>query len=100
MAYGRERLPGERWQTLTNHLGGIRPALVTPLNSDETLNVGALERLIERVYAGGVDGLYLCGSTGEGMALPAAMRRTIVETALRNSPRGKQIIVHVGAWSF
>jgi N-acetylneuraminate lyase len=81
-------------------LGGILPALVTPLHSDETLNVEALERLIERVYAGGVDGLYLCGSTGEGMLLPADARRTIVETAVRNSPRGKQIVVHVGACSY
>jgi N-acetylneuraminate lyase len=85
---------------MKTHLGGILPALVTPLNGDETLNLGALERLIERVYLGGVDGLYLCGSTGEGMVLPAVMRRAIVETALRNSPRGKQVIVHVGAWSF
>lgn len=79
--------------------GGILPALVTPLTSDQTLNIPALERLLERVYAAGVDGVYVCGSTGEGLVLPSGLRRTIVEVAVRNSPRGKQVIAHIGAWS-
>jgi N-acetylneuraminate lyase len=81
-------------------LSGILPALVTPFHADQTLNVAALEQLLERVYSAGVDGVYLCGSTGEGLTLAAEMRRRIVEIAVRNSPRGKQAIVHVGAWSF
>ena len=85
---------------MTPNLTGILPALVTPLHPDETLNLAALERLIARVYTAGVDGLYLCGSTGEGLVLSAPDRRAIVETALRNSPPGKQVVVHVGAWTF
>ncbi len=81
-------------------LSGILPALVTPLNADQSLNQAGLEKLCERVYTAGVDGLYVCGSTGEGMLLPADTRRKIVEIAIRNSPRGKQVVVHVGAWSF
>ncbi len=74
--------------------------MVTPLHADESLNRAALETLLERVYRAGVDGVYLCGSTGEGLLLPAAQRQEIVELAIRNSPPGKQVIVHVGAWSF
>ncbi|MCU1260480.1 MAG: dihydrodipicolinate synthetase [Bryobacterales bacterium] len=81
-------------------LGGILPALVTPLHRDETLNGRALEKLLERVYSAGVDGVYVCGSTGEGMVLPASERRKIVEIAVRNSLAGKHVVVHVGAWSF
>jgi len=81
-------------------LGGILPALLTPFHADQTLNVAALERLLERVYTADVDGVYVCGNTGEGLVLPAEMRRQIVEIAVRNSPRSKQVIVHVGAWSF
>jgi N-acetylneuraminate lyase len=81
-------------------LSGILPALVTPLRADETVNVTALEQLLERVYTSGVDGVYVCGSTGEGLVLPAAERRKVTEVAVRNSPQGKQVIVHVGAWSF
>jgi N-acetylneuraminate lyase len=85
---------------MTATLSGILPALVTPLNLDLTLNVGALEQLLERVYGANVDGVYVCGSTGEGVLLPGTMRRRIVDVVARNSPRGKQMIVHVGAFSF
>ena len=85
---------------MSQPLGGILPALVTPLHRDETLNGRGLEKLLERVYSAGVDGVYVCGSTGEGMVLPASERRKIVEIAVRNSPAGRHVVVHVGAWSF
>lgn len=85
---------------ISTALGGILPALVTPLNAGLTLNVKAMEQLLDRVYSAGVDGVYVCGSTGEGMVLPSEIRRQIVEIAVRNSPAGKKVVVHVGAWSF
>jgi len=85
---------------MSGNLGGILPALVTPIRCDEALNTGALEKLLERVYSAGVDGVYLCGSTGEGMVLPPSQRREIVEIAVQNSPPGKHVVVHVGAWAF
>ncbi len=94
MAVGTDNNP------MKTNLSGILPALVTPFNTDLTLNVKALEQLLERVYSAGVDGVYVCGSTGEGLVLPADLRRQIVDIVVRNSPRGKQVIVHVGAWSF
>ncbi|MDE3164722.1 MAG: dihydrodipicolinate synthase family protein [Acidobacteriota bacterium] len=79
-------------------LHGILPALVTPLKDDCSLDTAVLERLLEHVYRAGCHGVYLCGSTGEGLLLPAAMRRQIVEVARRNTPPGRTIIVHVGSW--
>lgn len=76
---------------------GILPALLTPLNAEGNLNMSALEALLERVYAADVQGVYLCGSTGEGMLQSAAQRKLVTEIAVKNSPPGKQIIVHVGA---
>lgn len=76
---------------------GILPALLTPLDAEGKLNTRAFEHLLARVYAAGVHGVYLCGSTGEGMLQPAAQRKLITEIAVKNSPRDKQIIVHVGA---
>jgi N-acetylneuraminate lyase len=86
---------------LKNEIGltGVFPALVTPLTDDGTVRIAALEALLERVYSANVDGVYVCGSTGEGTLLPAAERKQIVETAVRISPPGKRVIVHVGAWS-
>jgi N-acetylneuraminate lyase len=79
-------------------LHGILPALVTPLADDHTLDVAAFEKLLTHVYAAGCHGVYLCGSTGEGLLLPASIRRQIVEIAARHSG-GRQMIVHIGAWS-
>lgn len=77
-------------------LDGILPALVTPLDDSEAVNAPALEALLARVYEAGAHGVYVCGSTGEGMSLPASERRRVAETAVRCSA-GKTVIVHVGA---
>ena len=78
-------------------LQGIVPAILTPLNEDETLNPKAFEALIEHLYAEGVDGIYVCGNTGEGLLLPPELREQATEIAVRASPKGKQVIVHTGA---
>ena len=80
-----------------NSLHGILAALVTPFDEAGLLNSHALERLIERVYSAGADGIYLCGSTGEGLLQSIEQRKRVTEVALRNSPPGKQVIVHTGA---
>jgi len=78
-------------------LQGILPAILTPLNEDETLNVKGFEALIEHLYGEGVDGIYVCGNTGEGLLLSPDLREKATEVAVRCSPKGKQVIVHTGA---
>lgn len=58
---------------------GIIPPLATPLLDEERLDHAGLERLIEHVLAGGVHGLFLLGSTGEGPSLSYALRRELIE---------------------
>jgi N-acetylneuraminate lyase len=84
---------------MSTTLRGVLPALVTPLDSRERFAPTAMEQLLERVYAAGSDGVYVCGQTGEGLLLGKDDRKQAAETAVRNSPRGKQVIVHVGAAS-
>jgi N-acetylneuraminate lyase len=78
-------------------LAGIVPAVVTPFDAEGKFNVRSFELLVERLYAAGVHGLYLCGSTGEGMLQTVAQRKQVAEAAMRNSPSGKSVIIHVGA---
>lgn len=77
---------------------GILPAVVTPFDADERFNPAAFETLLARVYAAGVDGIYVCGSTGEGIIQPVEQRKRVAEAAVRYSPAGKQVIVHIGAY--
>ncbi len=52
--------------------------MITPLLDAATLDDQGLARLIEHILAGGVHGLFVLGTTGEGPSLPYALRRTLV----------------------
>ncbi len=57
----------------------------------------AFERLCEHVYRAGVDGLYVCGQTGEGLQQTVEQRKAVATLAVKLAPPGKQVIVHAGA---
>ncbi len=78
---------------------GILPAAVTPLDEAGRFVPAALEQLLARLYGAGVHGVYLCGSTGEGMLQSREQRQAIVQTAMACTPRDRTVIVHVGAAS-
>ncbi len=69
---------------------GIVPPLVTPLDSDGEVDTRSLRTLTEFLLAGGVHGLFVLGSTGEGPSLDARQRdtviRAVVETASGRVP--------------
>ena len=77
---------------------GILPAVVTPFDEQERFAPAAYESLLESVYSAGVDGIYVCGQTGEGLLQSVDQRKRVAEVSLRCSPSGKQVIVHVGAY--
>jgi len=65
--------------TLPAPLRGIIPPLLTPLSDRDTLDVAGLERLVEHVLAGGVHGLFVLGTTGEGPSLSYKRRCEMIE---------------------
>lgn len=75
----------------------ILPALVTPLTAEGHLDERSTARLIDHLYARGVGGLYVTGTTGEGIHLDPSIRRRLVEIAVHGSRGRGQVIVHVGA---
>jgi N-acetylneuraminate lyase len=81
----------------TNEFVSRNSCVVTPFDDGERFAAAAFERLLERLYAQGVHGIYVCGSTGEGLLQSVAQRKQIAEAAVRCSPKGKQVILHVGA---
>jgi N-acetylneuraminate lyase len=80
--------------TATNR---ILPALVTPLMPSGDLDVPSTERLVDHLYHSGVGGLYVTGSTGEGIYLDFEIRQRLVEICVRLSKGRGNVIVHVGA---
>jgi N-acetylneuraminate lyase len=75
----------------------ILPALVTPLTPKGELDVASTERLVDHLYKKGVGGLYVTGSTGEGIYLDFEIRKKIVEIVVNLSRGRGTVIVHVGA---
>jgi N-acetylneuraminate lyase len=77
---------------------GILPAVITPFDADGNFAPAAFERLLEKLYAVPIDGLYVSGQTGEGHLQPVCQRKQSAEIALRCSPPGKTVVIHVGAY--
>lgn len=53
--------------------------MITPLRDRDTLDEAGLERLIEHILAGGVSGLFILGTTGEGPSLGYRLRRELIQ---------------------
>ncbi len=60
-------------------LRGIVPPMITPLSDRDTLDHAGLARLVEHILAGGVHGLFILGTTGEGPSLSYRLRCELIE---------------------
>jgi 4-hydroxy-tetrahydrodipicolinate synthase len=60
-------------------LTGIIPPMVTPLLGRDELDVAGLEKLLEHILSGGVSGLFILGTTGEGPSLSYQLRRELIK---------------------
>ena len=63
-------------------LRGVLIALASPLKQDGSVDVIGVQRLVEHVIAGGVQGLLPLGSTGETASLDVASRRTVLRAVI------------------
>ena len=63
------------------NLTGVIPPLTTPLTPDGDVDGASLERLCGFLLAAGVDGLFVCGSSGEVALLTDSQRARVVEIA-------------------
>jgi dihydrodipicolinate synthase/N-acetylneuraminate lyase len=81
-------------------LTGIIPPMVTPLRGRDELDVAGLERVIERILAGGVSGLFLLGTTGEGPSLSYRLRRELIDRACKQINRRAPVLVGITDTAF
>ena len=85
---------------LPRPLRGIVPPLVTPLLSPDTLDHAGLERLIEHTIGGGVHGLFILGTTGDGPALSYRLRQEVIEHTCAQVAGRVPVLVAVTDTSF
>ena len=74
----------------SKYQGVVVPA-VTPVTAAGGLDETALDRLLDVLLASGVEGIFVLGTTGEGVRVPPELRRRLVEHAVAKA-RGKALI--------
>jgi N-acetylneuraminate lyase len=75
---------------------GAWPALLTPASADGGVHEAVLRDLTDALIDRGIGGLYLCGSTGEGVFLSVAERKRVTEVVMEQTRGRVPVIVHVG----
>jgi 4-hydroxy-tetrahydrodipicolinate synthase len=60
-------------------LKGIIPPMITPLRSNDELDRKGVEKLIEHIISGGVHGLFLLGTNGEGPSLSYRIKKEFLK---------------------
>jgi 4-hydroxy-tetrahydrodipicolinate synthase len=65
---------------------GIIPPLITPLTSQQAVDVSALKKLIGMQLQAGTPALFLCGTAGLGSVLTLSQYETVIGTAKETVP--------------
>lgn len=76
---------------------GAATALITPMNSDGSVNFERLKALTEEQIAGGIDALVICGTTGEKSTLNYDEHVKVIETASKAADGRVPIIAGTGS---
>ncbi|HDP0317308.1 TPA: N-acetylneuraminate lyase [Salmonella enterica subsp. enterica serovar Concord] len=84
---------------MTKELRGVMPALLTPFDSQQRLDIESLRHLVRFNIAQGIDGLYVGGSTGEAFVQSCAEREQVLEVVAEEASGKVTLIAHVGAVS-
>jgi len=81
-------------------LTGIVPPMITPLRDRDQLDLPGLEKLIEHILAGGVSGLFILGTTGEGPSLSYRLRRELIQRVCQQVNRRVPVLVGITDTAF
>ena len=78
---------------------GALTALVTPFQADGSLDLNAFRQLIDKQVAAGIDGLVVCGSTGEAHTLSVDERVELVRVCVEQVKGRMPVIAGAGSSS-
>jgi len=73
---------------------GVVVALITPLKKNRQVDGKSLERIVSHCIAGGVQGIFVLGTTGEGTCFTQKEREKVISTV--KSLTGETVPLYVG----
>src|SRR5512142_616148 len=76
---------------------GVIVPMVTPLTQQGELDEPALRRIIDFLVAGGVQGIFVLGTTGEGPSVPREMRARVVHLAVEYAGGHAQVYAGIAS---
>jgi dihydrodipicolinate synthase/N-acetylneuraminate lyase len=82
-------------QVSNRQLRGIITPLLTPFSEEGSVDFRAMEGLVNHVIDGGINGLFVLGTTGEGPCLSLVDREEIVRRAIRFSSGRVPVLVGI-----
>jgi 4-hydroxy-tetrahydrodipicolinate synthase len=74
--------------------------MITPLKGRDELDIAGLEKLVEHILAGGVNGLFILGTTGEGPSLSYRLRRELIERVCKQVNHRVPVLVGITDTAF
>lgn len=78
--------------------GGVSPAMATPLQPDSyRVNTAVIPTLVDFLIQRGVHGLFVGGTTGEGILLDAEERRRLHAATMSAVAERVPVLLHIGA---
>ncbi|MDX1365603.1 dihydrodipicolinate synthase family protein [Arenibacter latericius] len=79
---------------------GVIPPMVTPLQENLELDINGLNNLVRHLLSGGVHGIFLLGTSGEGPSLSYGIRKKLITETCRLVNNKVPILVGVTDTSF
>ena len=76
-------------------ISGLIPPMVTPLDAKRRIDRAGVRKMVEHLIAGGVDGIFLLGTTGEGPHLAYRVREELVKETCRIVKRRVPVLVGI-----
>lgn len=96
----RRRIHGDSLAAVTfsttKRLRGLVAATFTPFDARGEVDLDRVPALVEHALRQGIAGLYVCGSTGQGLSLSSDERRRVTEAFVAAAAGRLPVIVQVG----
>lgn len=77
---------------------GVYVALLTPFDEKDRLDIGKLRKLVNFLLSKEINGLYICGSSGEGFLMNVAERKLVAEVVKDEVKEKVRIIAQIGSY--
>ena len=82
---------------MKNAFSGLWPAMFTPVDASGAPAMDQVEKLVELLIGQGLDGLYILGSTGQGVLFTEEQRKAVTEVVTGVNKGRVPVMVQVGS---